>query len=280
MAPRGERKHLQTPQKKEASQEMAPILSRSGGGSSAAAPASTAVGESLALEELRSARSGASWVLDKTAREKEEAKWEALVGSASGKAPPRAAVCLKACAPAVAWAVVGCEVCVPVYAKVFRAVYFVVSRLPTDCFGVLWGLCLVFFGGVYPLTLAAFEAFRQCGGAETYAALHDLGVQYGNAKKALDADDLVDADGDGVPDVEARDAVQSLRRKNYLVLTATDPVALDRGFKGVYTAWLAIIASLKVQFAQMIALGAAIGDFLADLLRVPLTKVLARAGKG
>ena len=56
--------------------------------------------------------------------------------------------------------------------------------------------------------------------------------------------------------------------------------AIDRGFKGVYTAWLAIIASLKVQFAQMIALGAAIGDFLADLLRVPLTKVLVRAGKG
>ena len=52
--------------------------------------------------------------------------------------------------------------------------------------------------------MAAFEAFRQCGGAETYAALHDLQVQYGNAKKALEDDDALDADGDGVADVEQR----------------------------------------------------------------------------
>ena len=50
--------------------------------------------------------------------------------------------------------------------------------------------------------------------------------------------------------------------------------ALDRGFKGVYTAWIAVVAVLKVQFAQMIALGAAIGDFLGQLLRVPATQIM------
>ena len=275
MAPRGERRHLQTPPQKGASQELAPILGgKSSGPAQLSFGASTAVGEGAALDELRSARSGAAWVLDKTLREKEEAKWEALVASASGKAPPKVAACLNRCAPAVAWAAVGCEVCVPVYVKVFKALYYVLSKLPTDVLGIVWGLCLVFFGGVYPLTMAAFEAFRQCGGAETYAALHDLQVQYGNAKKALEDDDALDADGDGVADVEQCAVAETIRRKNYLVLTATDPVALDRGFKGLYTAWVAVIAVLKIQFAQMVALGSAIGDFLGQLLRVPLTQVL------
>ena len=42
----------------------------------------------------------------------------------------------------------------------------------------------------------------------------------------------------------------------------------------MYTAWVAVLAVLKIQFAQMIALGAAIGDFVAQLLRVPATQVM------
>ena len=125
MAPRGERRHLQTPPQKGASQELAPILGgKSSGPAQLSFGASTAVGEGAALDELRSARSGAAWVLDKTLREKEEAKWEALVASASGKAPPKVAACLNRCAPAVAWAAVGCEVCVPVYRTITTGGWF------------------------------------------------------------------------------------------------------------------------------------------------------------
>ena len=42
----------------------------------------------------------------------------------------------------------------------------------------------------------------------------------------------------------------------------------------MYTAWVAVLAVLKIQFAQLIALGAAIGDFVAQLLRVPATQVM------
>ena len=158
MAPRGERRHLQTPPQKGASQELAPILGgKSSGPAQLSFGASTAVGEGAALDELRSARSGAAWVLDKTLREKEEAKWEALVASASGKAPPKVAACLNRCAPAVAWAAVGCEVCVPVYVKVFKALYYFLSKLPTDVLGIVWGLCLVFFGAAKESEIPNFK---------------------------------------------------------------------------------------------------------------------------
>ena len=40
-----------------------------------------------------------------------------------------------------------------------------------------------------------------------------------------------------------------------------------------------MIAVLKIQFAQMIALGAAIGGFLATLLRIPMTQILVHLMK-
>ena len=68
--------------------------------------------------------------------------------------------------------------------------------------------------------------------------------------------------------------VQLAKRKHGVFLKATDPHVLDKAFKGVYTAWVAVLAVLKIQFAQMVALGAAIGDFVAQLLRVPATQVM------
>jgi len=50
---------------------------------------------------------------------------------------------------------------IPIYANIAYYIAAFVSKLPTDVFGIVWGLCLVFFGGFYPLTMAAFEAFRQ-----------------------------------------------------------------------------------------------------------------------
>ena len=74
--------------------------------------------------------------------------------------------------------------------------------------------------------------------------------------------------------------VQLAKRKHGVFLKATDPHVLDKAFKGVYTAWVAVLAVLKIQFAQMVALGAAIGDFVAQLLRVPATQVMVHVTPG
>lgn len=215
-----------------------------------------------------------TWVLDGTLRAKEQKKFKALIESASSKAPGKMAGCLNAFKPCLAGAAVCCEVCLPIYGQIAYYIAKFCASLPTDVFGVVWGLCLVFFGGFYPLTMAAFEAARQCGGSDTYEALHDIAVQLSKYKKMSAKDDLIDADHNGVADVEEITGVQLAKRKHGVLLKATDPQVLDKAFKGVYTAWIAVLAVLKIQFAQMIALGTAIGGFAAQLLRVPATQVM------
>jgi hypothetical protein len=48
------------------------------------------------------------------------------------------------------------------------------------------------------LTLAAVEAWKQCGGDQTAEAVQALYAQVLAAKEASDADNLVDDDGDGL----------------------------------------------------------------------------------
>jgi len=48
------------------------------------------------------------------------------------------------------------------------------------------------------MTLAAAEAWRQCGSERTVEALTALQAQFLAAKAASDADDLRDDDGDGM----------------------------------------------------------------------------------
>lgn len=200
--------------------------------------------------------------------------WEKIVRGAHGREPPKVAKCLNACGPVLRKCTWCCRCCIPIYAKVFGAIFTVLDNLPTDLFGIVWGLCLVFFGGFYPLTLSAFEAFRQCGGEETYAAIRDLRTQFSLARAASREDSIRDDDGDGIPDVEQISRKELFKRKSHVVMASTDPEALDRGFQGVYTAWLAVVAVLKLEYAQMIAIASAIGSFLAKLLRVPLTSIL------
>ena len=87
-------------------------------------------------------------------------------------------------------------------------------------------------------------------------------------------DDLIDDDNDGIADVEQIDGKALVGRKTRLFFAETDPQVLDRGFKGVYTAWAGVVAALKIQFAMIIALGAAIGDFLGKLVSKPLGSML------
>ena len=122
----------------------------------------------------------------------------------------------------------------------------------------------------------SLPAFRQCGGKETYAAFDDLVKQFEKAKKASHMDDLIDDDNDGIADVEQIDGKALVGRKTRLFFAETDPQVLDRGFKGVYTAWAGVVAALKIQFAMIIALGAAIGDFLGKLVDKPLGAVLEK----
>lgn len=75
-------------------------------------------------------------------------------------------------------------------------------------------------------------------------------------------DDQVDEDGDGIADVDQIDSKALLMRKTNLALTKVDPGKIDKAMGGLYLSWIAIIATLKVQFARTITLALSIADML------------------
>merc|ERR1719313_1481552 len=70
-----------------------------------------------------------------------------------------------------------------------------IDKLPEFVGMAILGFLLCFFGGMFPLCIAAAEAWSLCGGKE---AIADVGALLGEAeklKKENAADDLKDEDG-------------------------------------------------------------------------------------
>eukprot|EP00798_Chlamydomonas_sp_ICE-L_P023163 gene23163-30371_t len=120
----------------------------------------------------------------------------------------------------------------------------------------VFGLFLVFFGGQFPLIVAAIEAFRLTGWETTKASLITLWESYKLAKAASDKDDLIDDDKDGIPDVQQIGKRALATRKLQVFAKSTDPDKLQAGIQGL----LGVVTTLKLQFAQSITLGVSLAD--------------------
>lgn len=58
---------------------------------------------------------------------------------------------------------ISCEATLPIYVRLAWLIGTFVAHLPKEELSILAGLVLCFFGGMYPLVLAAGEALLQCG---------------------------------------------------------------------------------------------------------------------
>mmetsp|Transcript_6487 Transcript_6487/g.11591 ORF Transcript_6487/g.11591 Transcript_6487/m.11591 type:complete len:362 (-) Transcript_6487:1859-2944(-) len=140
---------------------------------------------------------------------------------------------------------------------------------PDEWLPMIYGLLLVFFGGTYMMTLAAIEAFSIFGWARIEKSLGLLWENLKDAKAASDADDLLDENADGIPDVLQISKRELVTRKMQVFLIASDPEEVAEGMSGLAAGCLAVLATLRERFAQAIALGIAVGDRL-DHLVTPL----------
>jgi len=98
--------------------------------------------------------------------------------------------------------------------------------------------------------------------ARLHGSLKILRTQARDLSTANEKDDMVDDDGDGIPDVLQISKEELAQRKLLLFVKACDPGKLSEALHSLYTCTLAVIATLRVQFARTISLGAAIGDNL------------------
>lgn len=159
------------------------------------------------------------------------------------------------------------------YIKAAQFLYGIYKKLPMNYVQMIFGVGLCFAGGTFFATLAALEAAKQFGGQ---ALLDELAEVYAQAQVAGEAslkDDEVDDDGDGVADVQQIGQGELINRKARVCMASVeDPERLMNAIQFLMSAWMSIIATLKFQFAQYVAI--ALG--LADMISLPITRVFGK----
>lgn len=124
------------------------------------------------------------------------------------------------------------------------------------------GFMLIFFGGFFVVTVAMIEAFKQGGSDVLFENVKLLQEQIKAVEAANQADDKVDDDGDGIPDVLQITKDQLAQRKLRVALNAMDPFVVQSALAHLWTSTLSACATVKLQFARTIALGVSIGNHL------------------
>ena len=136
---------------------------------------------------------------------------------------------------------------------------------PEEMFPALAGFVLVFFGGNFFTLCAAVEAYRLVGFDSTRVALGKLYDSYKVARAASAKDDELDEDGDGVADVKQIDSKDLVVRKIGVVAKAVDPELVADAITAINTGLMAVIATLRVKFAQSVTLGVTVGGIAHNL---------------
>lgn len=129
-----------------------------------------------------------------------------------------------------------------------------------EVFKIITGFAMMFFGGFFITTVATYEAIIQ-GGQERFATnMTLLAEQFNNIKEENEKDDEEDLDGDGIADVLQISAEQYTMRKMMVVFRACDPMIVQEAMHSLYTMFIAVVATLRLQFARTISLGASLGE--------------------
>lgn len=132
------------------------------------------------------------------------------------------------------------------------------------------GLIMCFFGGSFLTLIAAVEAYRMCGFETTLNCIKSLISDFNKVIEANKKDDTKDDNNDGVADVLQVSNKELVQRKVILFLKTVDPKRITEALAGINAGLLAVVATLKLQFAKTITLGNAI----ANTIEEPVDKYL------
>jgi len=188
--------------------------------------------------------------------------------------------CLAATAPLVAMVVRLLLTIAPYFLWFYGKCYELYVAAPKNLLTMGFGLALCFYGGTFVASIAAIEAFRQLGWKETYAELKIVWAEVKSIYAASLEDDKLDDDGDGVADVEQIPPHVLAQRKFVLAMrTVSEPKRLQAAFGHLWAAYLAVLATLRLQFAQTAAIALGIAETILPRVKrvalAPMEHVLA-----
>ena len=203
-----------------------------------------------------------------------------VLKAAADRTPGMAGTLIKTFAPVIAAVVVISEFAAPYLIMLY---YFGVACWQwADKHGgqpikICVGLFMCFCGGAFPAVITAVEAYRQIGFEPTKRALKVLFDDFKKVQEAHKQDDQDDSNRDGKADVDSLTAGELVERKVLLFLRTSDPEQTSRAMSAITSGFLAVLASLKIKFAQAIVVGGAIGDVLRPPVRRAMEPFLKKA---
>jgi len=169
---------------------------------------------------------------------------------------------------------------IPLLAKAwtyFRIFYAKIQPYyPIELGKMLFGLILIFFGGYFVTTIAVIEAVNLCGWDQFNSAFELIYEDFVKVMKANEEDNKIDADNDGIADVNQISSNELVNRKVRLFLKECDPQNLSMALGGIYSGGISVMATLRIKFARVITLGASIGQVLAKPSRKYLVGVFEK----
>lgn len=72
----------------------------------------------------------------------------------------------------------------------------------------------------------------------------------------------MDKDGDGIADVDQIDPSKLFMRKLNLMIISVEPEELLKAMGVLYAGFIAVVATLRIQFARAVTLGNSIGEIM------------------
>mmetsp|Transcript_74202 Transcript_74202/g.172101 ORF Transcript_74202/g.172101 Transcript_74202/m.172101 type:complete len:352 (-) Transcript_74202:141-1196(-) len=192
----------------------------------------------------------------------DKARYQKMIEALAEKAPPKVQPYIVMTAPYLGQAAVIVQVVLPYVVQGITVVSEFVASLPETLLYALLGFCICFFGGVFPATIAAYEAWKLCGGTEAVQSVKELYREACKVRDACKEDDQKDEDNDGVPDSLQISGQALVSRKVMLAMKVVDAKNLNTAIAHLWTGWVGVLAVLKIQFARTVTLGEVIGEKL------------------
>ena len=202
---------------------------------------------------------------------KVERALEAAAGMADEKnANPAVGACLRASSPILAVIARIAVAIAPIFIYIYTKAYEAYKVAPTYAIRMVFGVALCFFGGTFTASIAAIEAVRQMGWQTMYANIKVLVEEGLRVQAANEIDEAKDDDGDGVVDVDQISPAALAQRKVILVMRSVkEPPRLQAAAAALWGAYLAVLATLRLQFAQTTAI--ALG--IVETIQPPLIRL-------
>ena len=158
------------------------------------------------------------------------------------------------------------DIIAPYVVRAWDTAQTVYKYTPINIIEAIYGLALCFFGGLYPLTIAAGETFRVSGGDRVVSCLTLIWTDLKAVHEANMLDNKKDDDNDGIADVDQISKQELATRKIALVLKTVNPNRVLQASGGLAQAFAGVCATLKLQFARVISLAISISDSIRPVM--------------